>query len=61
MSKHFGYEDFAGMITVDHGPVSYLFQMIDGPTTGYFAGGSALFIGGRRAIARLFLPDEAGF
>jgi cyclomaltodextrinase / maltogenic alpha-amylase / neopullulanase len=39
MSRHSGFEDFAGMITVDHGPVSYIFPMVDGPTTGYFADG----------------------
>jgi glycosidase len=38
IGRHFGFEDFAGLITVDHGPVSYIFKLVDGPTTGYFCG-----------------------
>lgn len=39
VSERFGIENFAGLISVDHGPVSYLFRLIDGPTTAYLAGG----------------------
>ena len=39
MGRHLGFEDFAGLAYIDHGPISYLFQLIDGPTTAYFAGG----------------------
>jgi len=40
MSLHYelGLEDFAGMIELANGPVSYIFRLVDGPTTAYLAG-----------------------
>lgn len=38
IESHFGFDDFAGLISIDHGPVTYLFRLIDGPTTAYLAG-----------------------
>jgi glycosidase len=35
-----GFEDYLGMISVDQGPVAYLFRLVDGPTTAYLAGGA---------------------
>lgn len=45
ISRHYqlGLEDFAGMITTDRGPVSYFFELVDGPTVGYLAGGQLYF------------------
>jgi glycosidase len=40
VSQHFGFDDFTGLIYVDHGPVSYLIQLVDGPTTAYLADGT---------------------
>jgi glycosidase len=39
VSEYFGIENFDGLISVDHGPVSYLFRLVDGATTAYLAGG----------------------
>lgn len=39
VSQLFGVENFEGLASVDQGPVSYFFRLIDGPTTAYLAGG----------------------
>jgi cyclomaltodextrinase / maltogenic alpha-amylase / neopullulanase len=39
VTERYGIENFAGLISVDHGPVSYLFRLIDGPSTAYLADG----------------------
>jgi glycosidase len=39
VSERFGIANFAALVGVDHGPVSYLFRLVDGPTTAYLGGG----------------------
>jgi cyclomaltodextrinase len=39
MWTYLGFDHFAGLISVDHGPISYLFRMVDGRTTAYLADG----------------------
>jgi cyclomaltodextrinase / maltogenic alpha-amylase / neopullulanase len=48
VSRHYqvGLEDFEGMIFPDRGPVSYVFQLNDGPTTGYLASDQLYFSAG---------------
>jgi glycosidase len=39
VSQLYGIENFEGLASVDSPPVSYLFKLVDGPTTGYLSGG----------------------
>jgi len=54
--RHLGLEDFAGLVTVDQGPVSYLFKLTDGGTTAFYAGGQ-LYSSQSEAAAHAYLCD----
>jgi glycosidase len=56
MGQHFGLEDFAGLVYAEHGPVSYVFRLTDGPTVQYLAGGK-LFASPEEAQAHAYRCD----
>ena len=56
MGQHFGLEDFAGLIWAQHGPVSYVFRLTDGPTVAYLAGGE-LYSSAEEAEGRAYRCD----